>query len=65
LPDGKRGTAINVIRKIDDDRMGFSSSGRHVDDEMLPNVEEVEIVRDDVSADDDSASDHGSETSSQ
>lgn len=47
LPDGKRGTAINVIRKIDDDHLAWSSTARHVDGEMLPNIDEVVVVRDD------------------
>ena len=45
LPDGSRGAAINVIRKIDDDHLAWSSTARHVDGEMLPNVDEVVVVR--------------------
>ena len=52
LPDVKRGTAINVIRKIDDDHMAWSSTARHVDDEMLPNIDEVVVVRDEPDSSD-------------
>ncbi|MCE9554139.1 MAG: SgcJ/EcaC family oxidoreductase [Planctomycetes bacterium] len=52
LPDGKRGTAINTIRKIDDNHLAWSSTARHVDGEMLPNIEEVNVVREDADASD-------------
>ena len=52
LPDGKRGTAINTLRKIDDNHLAWSSTARHVDGEMLPNIEEVEVVREDAESSD-------------
>ena len=48
LPDGKRGAAINILRKIDDDHATWRSTARHIDGEMLPNVPEIGIVRDDA-----------------
>jgi uncharacterized protein (TIGR02246 family) len=49
LPDGKRGSAINVLRRIDENRCSWKSTARQVDGEMLPNVDEVEIIRQQVS----------------
>lgn len=45
LPDGRQASATNVIRRVDDDTFTWQSIGREVDGEMLPNVEEVTIVR--------------------
>ncbi len=45
LADGRQASATNVIRRIDDDSFTWQSIGREVDGQMLPNVEEVTIVR--------------------
>lgn len=45
LPDGRRGSAINVYRRIDGDRFSWKSTARHVGGELMPNTDEVEIVR--------------------
>jgi len=45
LPDGRKGVATNVMRMIDDDHFGWSSIAREVDGELLPNIDEVEVVR--------------------
>lgn len=45
LPDGSKGVATNVVRMIDDDHFGWSCIGREVAGELLPNIDEVEVVR--------------------
>jgi uncharacterized protein (TIGR02246 family) len=45
LPDGKKSTALNIITQLDDDSYSWQSIHREADGEMLPNVEEVVIVR--------------------
>jgi hypothetical protein len=45
LADGNQGTAINILTRVDDDRYLWKSTARQVNGEMLPNVDEVEIVR--------------------
>jgi uncharacterized protein (TIGR02246 family) len=45
LPDGAQSTATNIITKIDDDSFTWQSTDRTVDDEMLPNVDEVLVKR--------------------
>jgi uncharacterized protein (TIGR02246 family) len=45
LPDGKKSTALHIITKIDDDSFTWQSVNRDVDGEILPNVEEVLVVR--------------------
>ncbi|MEX2168965.1 MAG: SgcJ/EcaC family oxidoreductase [Pirellulales bacterium] len=45
LPDGRKSSAIHVITMIDDDSYTWQSTDRQVDGEILPNVEEVMIVR--------------------
>jgi uncharacterized protein (TIGR02246 family) len=45
LPDGGRGSAINVIHPIDKDTYSWSSTNRDVDGDMLPDVDDVKMVR--------------------
>ena len=45
LSDGRKSSAIHVITTIDDDSYSWQSTDRQVDGEILPNVEEVVIVR--------------------
>jgi uncharacterized protein (TIGR02246 family) len=45
LPDGSKTSATNIITKIDDDQFTWQSTNREVAGEMLPNVEEVLVVR--------------------
>ncbi len=45
LADGGRGSAVNIIHKIDDNSYTWSSTNRDVDGEMLPDVDDVKMVR--------------------
>jgi uncharacterized protein (TIGR02246 family) len=45
LADGGRATATNILRRIDDDTATWQSVNRTIDGELLPNVSEVPIVR--------------------
>jgi hypothetical protein len=45
LADGKKGTAVQIITKLDDNSFTWESIGREVDGELLPNVEPITIVR--------------------
>jgi uncharacterized protein (TIGR02246 family) len=45
LADGRQASATNVIKRVDDNTCTWQSIGREVDGQMLPNVEEVTIVR--------------------
>lgn len=45
LSDGGRATAVNIIHRIDDNKFTWSSTNREVDDEMLPDIENVEFIR--------------------
>jgi uncharacterized protein (TIGR02246 family) len=45
LPDGKKSSATNIITKVDDNSFTWQSINREVDGVVLPNVEEVLIVR--------------------
>ncbi len=45
LPDGKKTTAVHVIKPIDNDSYTWQSINRTVEGEVLPNIEEVVIVR--------------------
>jgi uncharacterized protein (TIGR02246 family) len=45
LPDGRKGVSSNVMRRIDNDHFGWSSVGREVNGELLPGIDEVEVVR--------------------
>lgn len=45
LPDGRKGVSTNLMRMIDNDHFGWSSIGREVEGELLPNIDEVEVAR--------------------
>jgi uncharacterized protein (TIGR02246 family) len=45
LADGSKATAVQIIKKIDDDSYTFESISRQVDGELLPNVDPITIVR--------------------
>jgi uncharacterized protein (TIGR02246 family) len=45
LADGGRASAVNIIRRIDDNSYTWSSTNRDVDGQMLPDVDDVKMVR--------------------
>jgi len=45
LPDGRRASAINIFKKIDENSFSFESTGREIEGELLPNIDPVTIVR--------------------
>lgn len=45
LPDGRKASMVNIIRLIDDDTFTWQSVGREVDGELLPNIDEVTVIR--------------------
>jgi uncharacterized protein (TIGR02246 family) len=45
LPSGSRSSAVNVMTQIDDDSFTWQSIQREIDGDVLPNVDEVLIVR--------------------
>ena len=45
LPDGGKSSALNIFKKVDNDSFTWQSINRDVDGEVLPNVEEVLVVR--------------------
>ncbi len=45
LPDGRRGSATNIYERVDENSLRYSSIGRQVDGELIPNVEPVEMAR--------------------
>jgi uncharacterized protein (TIGR02246 family) len=45
LPDGRRSSMVTIIRPIDDDTFTMQSVGREVDGELLPNIDEITVVR--------------------
>ena len=45
LPDGRKATATNVYTLVDNDTFTWKSIGRTLDGQLLPNVEEVKMVR--------------------
>jgi uncharacterized protein (TIGR02246 family) len=44
-PDGLKSTSVNVITIIDDEQFKWQCINRMVDGEMLPNIDEVVVVR--------------------
>jgi uncharacterized protein (TIGR02246 family) len=44
-PDGKKSSAVNIITQVDENSFTWQSLNREVDGEVLPNVDEVLIVR--------------------
>ena len=45
LDDGGRATAVNILRRIDDNTFTIQSVSRTIDGELLPNIDEVRVVR--------------------
>lgn len=45
LPAGGRATATNIVEKVDDDTIEFQSIQRTHNGKLLPNVDEIRIVR--------------------
>jgi uncharacterized protein (TIGR02246 family) len=45
LPDGSRSSAVNIITRVNDDSFTWQSVHREVDGDILPNVDEVLVVR--------------------
>jgi uncharacterized protein (TIGR02246 family) len=45
LPDGSRSSAVNIITRVDDDSFTWQSIHREVNGDLLPNVDEVLVVR--------------------
>jgi uncharacterized protein (TIGR02246 family) len=45
LPDGGRSSAVNIITRVDDDSFTWQSIHREVNGDLLPNVDEVLVVR--------------------
>jgi uncharacterized protein (TIGR02246 family) len=45
LPDGGRTSAVNIMTRIDDNRFTWQSTQRDVNGDILPNVDEVLVVR--------------------
>lgn len=45
LPDGRIGSAINVVTPVDVDHFNWKSSGRQVNGELLPNIDEFTVQR--------------------
>ena len=45
LPDGRKASRVTIIRQIDNDTFTLQSVGREVDGELLPNIDEITVVR--------------------
>jgi hypothetical protein len=45
MPDGRKASAVNMITYLDDDQFQWQSVSRMADGELLPNIDEVVIVR--------------------
>ena len=45
LPDGGKSSVLNILKRIDNDSFTWQSINRDIDGEVLPNLEEVLIVR--------------------
>ena len=45
LASGKKGTAVQIITKVDDNTFTWQSIGRQVDGEILPNIDPITVVR--------------------
>lgn len=45
LADGGRANAVNIIKRIDDNKYTWSSINRDVDGEMLPDIDSIEFAR--------------------
>jgi uncharacterized protein (TIGR02246 family) len=45
LPDGRKSSAVNIITYLDDNTCTWQSINRSVDGELLPNIDEILLVR--------------------
>lgn len=45
LPDGRKASSVSIITYVDDDQFKWQSVNRTVDGELLPNIDEVAVVR--------------------
>jgi hypothetical protein len=45
LPDGSKGTAVNVLTPVDENSFSWESTGRTVGGSILPNIGPVNVVR--------------------
>lgn len=45
LPDGRRGSSVNIMKPLDDNTLSWQITGRDVDGEILPNLPEVKVAR--------------------
>ena len=45
LPDGGKASSVNVITRVDDDQFKWKSLNRTAGGELLPNIDEVVVVR--------------------
>jgi len=45
LPNGSRSSAVNVMTQVDDNSFTWQSIQRDIDGDVLPNVDEVLVVR--------------------
>jgi len=45
LPDGQKGSSINIMTVVDENTFGWQSTGREVDGTILPDIDEVKITR--------------------
>ncbi len=45
LPDGRKSSSVNIFTYLDDDTFTLQSINRMVDGELLPNIDEVKITK--------------------
>jgi len=45
LPDGRKSSVVNIVTRLDDDTCTLQSVNRTVDGQLLPNIDEVKIVK--------------------
>jgi hypothetical protein len=45
LPDGGKTSSLNIFKRVDENTATWQSVNREVDGEVLPNIEEIQMVR--------------------
>ncbi len=45
LPDGKKGSSINIMTVVDANTFRWQATGREVDGTILPNIDEIKVTR--------------------